>query len=449
MEIIVIGGGVIGCAVARELTAYRAKVTVLERGNDVAVGASKANSGIVHAGFDAHTGTNKAKFNVEGARLLPLMAKELDFPYRKNGAFVLNFSHEGDGKLQALYEQGLTNGVEGLSILSGDEVREIEPSVSKEVVSALYASTSGIVGPYEMTIAYAENAVTNGAEFIFNQEVESVQKEGERFKVVTKTGEFYADAVVNCAGVFSDKVNNSISPKKDEIVARKGEYMLLDKSYGYLTNATLFQLPTEMGKGVLVAPTVHGNIIVGPTAEDIEGKEDVDTTVNGLESAFNQASLSVPTLTKRMVITQFSGLRAHSVSGDFTVGESEVEGFYNCMGVESPGLTSAPAISKYIARIIKEKYGLENNPTFNPKREGIKRFFELTNEERAKVIAENSLYGKVVCRCEVVTEGEIVEAIRRRPGAVDLDGLKRRNSRWNGKMSSRLLHASINGNLGS
>ena len=426
MKIIVIGGGVVGCAVARELSALKADITLLERGNDVAVGASKANSGIVHAGFDAKPGTNKARFNVEGARLLPIMAKELDFPYKNNGALVLNFSEDGNDKLQALYEQGLANGVKELKIISGDEVRKLEPSVSDKVTSALYVPTSGIVGPYEMAIAYAENASTNGVEFVFNKTVKGVVKTSDGFKVETDDGDFFADIVINCAGVYSDEINNSINEKKDEIVARKGEYMLLDKSYGGLTYATLFQLPTEMGKGVLVSPTAHGNIIVGPTAEDIDDKDCVDTTAYGLEKAFNQASLSVPSLNKKMIITQFSGLRAHSTTGDFTVGRSETAGFYNCMGVESPGLTSAPAIGKYIASLVKEDYALEANENFNPKRKGIKRFFEMTDSERAEAIKANPLYGKVVCRCEVVTEGEIVEAIHRRPGAVDLDGLKRR-----------------------
>ncbi len=426
MKVIVIGAGVIGCAVARELTAYDVEVLVLERGNDVAVGTSKANSGIVHAGFDAHPGTQKAKFNVEGSKMFPSVAKELDFPFRNNGAFVLNFTEEGNEKLAELLSQGVANGVEGLKILDGDEVRKIEPEVSNNVVSALYAPTSGIVGPYEMTIAYAENAASNGAKFEFNKAVKEVKKTANGFTVVTDDGEFTADAVVNCAGVYSDDINNTVSEKKEKIVARKGEYMLLDKSCGYLANATLFQLPTAMGKGVLVSPTTHGNIIVGPTADDIDGKEDVDTTVNGLNNAFTQATLSVPSLNRRMIITQFSGLRAHNVNGDFIVGESDVEGFYNMLGVESPGLTSAPALSKYMAKLIADKYALGKNASFKPERKAIPRFATMTDVERAELIKTDPAFGRVVCRCEMVTEGEIVEAIHRVPGAVDLDGLKRR-----------------------
>lgn len=425
-KIIVIGGGVIGCSVARELSAFDARITVLERGNDVAVGTSKANSGIVHAGFDAHPGSAKARFNVAGAKLFPKLSKELDFPYKNNGAMVLNFSGDGNAKLEELLKQGEENGVENLKIISGDEAREMEPEISDKVVSALYAPSSGIVGPYEMTIAYAENAAANGVEFVFGSKVTSVKKSGGGFTVIADDKKYECDAVVNCAGAHADEVYNDVSGAEEKIIARKGEYMLLDKSCGYLTYATLFQLPTSMGKGVLVSPTVHGNIIVGPTAEDIPDKDNTVTTPDGLKYAFAQASLSVPALNKRNIITQFTGVRAHSVRNDFTVGESDVPGFYNALGIESPGLSSAPAISKYLAELIAEKFSLGKNGSFNPVRKGIRQFASMTDAEREKIIAENPLYGKVVCRCEVVTEGEIVDAIRRTPGAVDLDGLKRR-----------------------
>ena len=426
-RIIVIGAGVIGCSVARELSAFDAEISVFEKGNDVAVGTSKANSGIVHAGFDAHPGTDKAKFNVAGAKMFPALSKELDFPFKNNGAMVLNFSPEGTEKLNELLNQGKENGVEGLRIISGDEAREMEPEISKDVYNALYVPTSGIVGPYEMTIAYAENAAENGVKFCFNRKVDCVAKNASGGFTVTANGEKYdCDVVVNCAGVHSDDINNTLCEEKENIVARKGEYMLLDKSYGYLTYATLFQLPTAMGKGVLVSPTVHGNVIVGPTADDVPDKDNTDTTVDGLNKAFSQASLSVPSLTKRMIITQFSGMRAHSDKNDFTVGESKTAGFYNALGIESPGLSSAPAIAVYLTGLIAEKYGLKKNPSFDPKREGIKQFATMTDKEREQIISKNPLYGKVVCRCEVVTEGEIVDAIHRTPGAVDLDGLKRR-----------------------
>lgn len=426
-DVIIIGGGVTGCAIARELSGYNVGVVVLEQGNDVAVGATKANSGIVHAGFDAHPGTKKAYYNVRGAKLLPQKAKQLDFPYRQNGAFVLNFNDEGDEKLRELMRQGIQNGVSDLKILSGDEVRAMEPHVNKNVKNALYAPTSGIVSPYEMAIAYAENAATNGATFLFGQKVTKIKHSPSGFTVVTEKGDRYdADAVINCAGVYSDEINNMLCEKKYRITARKGEYELLDKTYGYITNATLFQLPTKMGKGVLVAPTAHGNIIVGPTAVDIDAKDDVDTTASGLSTAWKQALLSVDSLPGRGIITQFAGLRAHSDADDFVIGRTEVKGFYNCLGVESPGLTSSPAIAEDMAKWVAEDLHAQPKEKFIAERRAIPRFFTLTDSQRNSLIKQNPLFGNVVCRCEVVTEGEIVEAIRRVPGARDMDGIKRR-----------------------
>ena len=436
-DIVIIGAGVIGSAVARELSRYKADILVLEQGNDVSVGASKANSGIVHAGFDAHPGSVKAKYNVLGASMFEEASKELDFPYRKNGAMVLNFDESKTPALENLLRQGVENGVSELRIISGDEAREIEPEISDKVVNALLVPTSGIVSPYEMAIAYAENAFTNGVKFNFNCEVSQVEKTGDFFTVTTSDGKkIEAKAVINCAGVNSDIINNTVAEAKHEIVARKGEYCLLDKSYGYITSTTLFQLPTEMGKGVLVAPTCHGNILVGPTAVDTMDKSDVDTTPAGLNDAWRQAELSVKALPLRGIITQFAGLRAHNVLGDFIVGESEVKNFYNCLGVESPGLSSAPAIGKDMARLVADNLNLENNPSFNGKRQGIVHFNKLSDEDKAKMIAKNPLYGKIVCRCEVVTEGEIVDAIRRPLGATDLDGIKRRTRAGMGRCQS-------------
>ena len=423
-DVIIIGAGVVGCAVARELSKYNAKVVVIERRNDVACGASKANSGIVHAGFDAVPGTKKAYYNVLGAKMYAELYEQLDIPYRKNGAFVLNFSEDGNAKLEELYAQGVANGVEGNKIISGD------------VVSALYVPSSAIVGPYEATLAFAENAYVNGVEFMFDTKVLAVEKQ-EHFTVKTDKGDFESNVVINCAGVYSDEVNNTASIVKEQIVARKGEYCLLDKSYGDITDKTLFQLPTKMGKGVLVSPTVHGNIIVGPTAEDVDDKDYVDTTYKGLNTALTLAMQSLPTLPRRGIITQFSGLRSHNVTGDFVIGEREdVKGFYNALGVESPGLTSAPAIALDLATQIAQKYGYEKKDNFISKREGIKHFATMTDEERAEAISKNPLYGKVVCRCEVVTEAEIVDSITRPLGARDLDGVKRRTRAGMGRCQS-------------
>ena len=426
-DIIIIGSGIIGSSVARELSRYNANILVLERKNDVSMGTTKANSGIVHAGYDALPGTKKAKFNVEGAKLFESLSKELDFPYEKNGAFVLSFTDEGLSGLNELLERGKTNGVSNLSIISGDEARKIEPNLSKEVKYALYITDSGIVSPYEMCIAMAENAATNGVKFEFLKEVCNIEKKDDHFIVSTLDGSKYeSKVVINCAGLYSDKMNNFVSNKKYEVIPRKGEYCLLDKEFSYITNTTLFQLPTKMGKGILVAPTTHHNILVGPTAIDLNDKDDTDTTYLGLKEAWDKALLSVPTLPRGGIITQFSGNRCHIKEDDFVIGFSDCIGFYNCLGIESPGLASSPAISRYVAKEVSDylKLTLKNN--FIAKREGIKHIRNMNDKELAEAIKSNPLYGHVICRCEVVSEAEIVEAIRRNPGAKDLDGIKRR-----------------------
>ena len=435
-DVIIIGGGVVGCSVARELSRFDADILLLERGNDVSVGTSKANSGIVHGGYDAKPGTLKAKFNVAGNAMFDALARELDFPFKRNGSMVLCFDKADIGKLLELKEQGVKNGVQGLYVLEGYEaVKTMEPYVSENVVAALVVPHGGIVSPYEMTIAYAENAATNGVEFRFGSEVTAIDKIDGGLQVTCADG-FTAQAkyVVNAAGVYADVINNMISPDKMHITARKGDYELLDKTCGYMASHTLFQMPTKMGKGVLVTPTCHGNILVGPTATDVTDKDDVATTPEELASAFDRALLTMPSLNRRNIITQFSGLRAHLDTDDFVIGESAaVKGLYNVAGIESPGLSSAPAIAVHVAEEIAKKLSLGKNANFVAERKGIPHFATLSDEERQKLVAENPLYGRIVCRCETVTEGEIVEAIRRKPGAVDMDGVKRRTRQGMGR----------------
>lgn len=435
-DVIIIGGGVVGCSVARELSRYDADILLLERGNDVSVGTSKANSGIVHGGYDAKPGTLKAKFNVAGNAMFDALARELDFPFKRNGSMVLCFDKADIGKLLELKEQGVKNGVQGLYVLEGYEaVKAIEPYVSENVVAALVVPNGGIVSPYEMTIAYAENAATNGVEFRFGSEVTAIDRIDGGLQVTCADG-FTAQAkyVVNAAGVYADVINNMISPDKMHITARKGDYELLDKTCGYMASHTLFQMPTKMGKGVLVTPTCHGNILVGPTATDVTDKDDVATTPEELASAFDRALLTMPSLNRRNIITQFSGLRAHLDTDDFVIGESAaVKGLYNVAGIESPGLSSAPAIAVHVAEEIAQKLSLGKNANFVAERKGIPHFATLSDEERQKLVAKNPLYGRIVCRCETVTEGEIVEAIRRKPGAVDMDGVKRRTRQGMGR----------------
>ncbi len=435
-DVIIIGGGVVGCSVARELSRFDADILLLERGNDVSVGTSKANSGIVHGGYDAKPGTLKAKFNVAGNAMFDALARELDFPFKRNGSMVLCFDKADIGKLLELKEQGVKNGVQGLYVLEGYEaVKAMEPYVSENVVAALVVPNGGIVSPYEMTIAYAENAAANGVEFRFGSEVTAIDRIDGGLQVTCADG-FTAQAkyVVNAAGVYADVINNMISPDKMHITARKGDYELLDKTCGYMASHTLFQMPTKMGKGVLVTPTCHGNILVGPTATDVTDKDDVATTPEELASAFDRALLTMPSLNRRNIITQFSGLRAHLDTDDFVIGESTaVKGLYNVAGIESPGLSSAPAIAVHVAEEIAQKLSLGKNANFVAERKGIPHFATLSDEERQKLVAENPLYGRIVCRCETVTEGEIVEAIRRKPGAVDMDGVKRRTRQGMGR----------------
>lgn len=423
----IIGGGVIGCAIARELARYDLKVCLVEREEDVCSGTSKANSAIVHAGYDASPGSLKAKFNLEGSLMMEDLSKELDFSFQRNGSLVLCLSEEDVPALHQLYEKGVKNGVSGLAILSGDQVRAMEPNVSERAVAALYAPTGGIVCPFGLTLALAENACDNGVEFFFNTEVNEIEKTSEGYNLKTQEGVFHAAYVINAAGVYADQFHNMVSDKKLTIVPRKGDYLLLDKEAGTHVSHTIFQLPGKMGKGVLVTPTVHGNLLAGPTASDVEDKEDMKTTAKELNDIIEKAAWGVKDIPFRQVITSFSGLRAHEVGGDFVIGEAlDAPGFFDAAGIESPGLTSAPAIGIYLADLVAKKAGAGKKADFKAARKGITDSRKLTFEERARLIAEDPRYGTIICRCEEVSEGEIVASINRTLGAVSLDGIKRR-----------------------
>ncbi len=427
LDCIIIGAGVTGCAVARELSRYDLDVLVIERSSDVCEGTSKANSGIVHAGYDAKPGTLKAKLNVRGNLMMEELSRELDFPFKRDGSLVLSFDEKGIDRLKDLYDQGQQNGVKDLKILTGDEARELEPALSDEVTAALYAPTGGIVCPFNLTIALAENAYVNGVGFKLNTEVLNIKKITDGYLVKTSDGEYEARAVVNAAGVYAAVFHNMISEKKLNIIPRKGEYCLFDKTVGGLAKHTIFQLPTKYGKGVLVTPTVHGNLLVGPTAVDIDDFEGVNTTSEGLSDLLVRGALSVKQLPTRQIITSFAGLRAHEEGGDFVIGEAEdAPGFFDAAGIESPGLSCAPAIGEYLAQQIAKKLSAKKKENFISERKGIPSMALASPEEKQKLIAENPLYANVVCRCETVTEGEIVDSINRPLGATTLDGVKRR-----------------------
>ena len=435
-NVLLIGAGVVGSSIARELSRYDLTVAVCDKASDVCEGTSKAISGIVHAGFDAIPGTKKARFNVAGSRKMESLSHELDFPYRRNGSIVLSFRAEDHGKLVELLERGEKNGVEGLKILSGAKIREMEPNISDDVVEALYAPTGGIVCPFGLTIAMAENACVNGAKFFLNTEVKSIEREENGFKVITSGEEFTADVVVNAAGVYADRFHNMLCEDKIKITARKGEYCLYDKKVGNLVNSTIFQLPGEYGKGVLVTPTVHRNLLLGPTAVDMEDRDAVNTTAEGLAKLQDTASHSVKSVPYRSVITSFAGMRAHPDGDDFLIGETGVKGFFEAAGIESPGLSAAPAIGEYLASEVAGYLKAPKKENFKSTRKGIPNIALASNEEKQRLISENPLYANVICRCELVTEGEIVDAIKRPVGATTLDGIKRRTRAGMGRCQS-------------
>lgn len=434
-DVIIIGAGVTGTAIARELSRYQIKICVLEREEDVCCGTSKANSAIIHAGYDAEPGTLKAKLNVRGNQLVGELAEKLDFPFKRNGSLVLCLDEKDYPNLQKLYEKGVINGVKNLRILNREEVLKLEPNVADNVFAALYAPTGGIVCPFNMTIAFAENASANGVDFYFDTEVTSISRKQDTeeitssdravWKTETAKGIFEADCMINAAGVYADKFHNMVSDNKIHITPRKGEYCLFDKTAGNHVSHTIFALPGKFGKGVLVTPTVHGNLLIGPTATDIEDKEGVNTTRDGLEQVLTKSSNSVKNIPTRQIITSFSGLRAHEDGDDFIIGETEAD-FIDCAGIESPGLSSAPAIAEMVADILKKKYDLREKENFVSTRKGIVNLNSMTIEERNAYIRQNPAYGNIICRCEMVSEGEIVDAIHRPVGARSLDGVKRR-----------------------
>ncbi len=429
-DVAIIGAGVIGALTARELSRFALHTVLLEAAGDVAMGATKANSAIVHAGFDALPGTLKAKFNVKGAEMMPHVCEELSVPYKNNGSLVGAFSEEEKAHVQKLYERGLANGVPRMEILDESALKALEPNLAPEACGALLAASAGIVCPYELTIAATENAVTNGVEFKRNCKVEGIDFADGVFTLHTTLGDIQTKYVINCAGVHSDEVSHMVGDDSFHIIPRRGEYFILDKAVGNMVSHTIFQCPTAMGKGILVSPTVDGNLLIGPTAEDVDDskRDDTETTPAGLQLVKRFACKSCPAVSTRNAITSFSGMRAHPDVDDFILGPSKANAqFIQGAGIESPGLSSAPAIAVYLANVLVEAIGdVCKNESFNGERKDVFRFRHATDEERQAAIARNPAYGRIICRCETVTEGEIIDAIRAPAGARDVDGVKRR-----------------------
>ena len=424
-DVIIVGAGVSGCAIARELSRKKARVLVVEREEDVCCGTSKANSAIVHAGFDAKHGSLMAKLNVEGSRMMPQLAKDLDIDFEVNGSLVVMMNEEDRPNLMNLYNNGIANGVEGLRIVEREELRAMEPNISDDAVAALYAPTGGIICPFGLTIGLAENAAKNGVEFRFDSEVTGLEPMEGGWKIHTVRGDLETRVVVNAAGLYSDKLHNMVADDTMTIIPRRGDYFLLDRTTQGFVHNTIFQLPGKLGKGVLVAPTVHGNTIVGPTAIDIEDKDNTGTTQAGLDDVRAKCGTAVKNLPLRQTITSFAGLRAHEARHEFFIGEVK-PGFVDCAAIESPGLSSSPAIGVMVAGIVNDILHLEDDPGFDGTRKGILDPKTLSMEERSELVKKNPAYGRVICRCETVTEGEMIDAIHRVPGARSLDGIKRR-----------------------
>ena len=426
-DVIVIGGGVVGGLILRELTKYKLNACLLEKASDVAMGASKANSGIVHAGFDATVGSLKAKFNVEGNKMMEGVCADLGVKFRRNGSLVVAFSEEELETLHTLKARGEANGVEGLEIISQEQLRQMEKNISDDALGALHASTGGIVCPYELTIASIGNAMDNGATLMTDFEVCAIEKTEGGYAVKSQDGQTVeGKIVINCAGLYSGKIAEMVGDTDIEIGARKGEYILLDRESSDFVAHTLFFTPTKLGKGILVTQTVDNNILLGPTAE--EGEATTQTSASGLAFVIEKARKMCKNPPLFNTITSFEGIRAYSDRHDFVIEESKTaQGVIHCAGIESPGLTASPAIAKYVVEtLVGGKLALEKNEAFDGTRTPDDFFKHLSMEEKNEIIKKDPSYGRIICRCESITEGEIIRAVRENPKATSVDAVKRR-----------------------
>ena len=425
-DVAIIGAGITGCAIAYELGKYNVKAVIVEKENDVSVGTTKANSAIIHGGYDPKPGTKMAEYNIKGNVYTKELCEKLDVPYKQIGALVVAFSEEEKKTLEELKQRGITNGVPDMEIWDKEKLLKEEPNLSDKAVAALSSPNVGIVSPWELALALAETAVLNGVEVKLNTEVSGIEKENDTYKIETNNGVIEAKYICNAAGVFADKVNEMCNEKTFEITPNKGEYYLMDKSQGNLVNHVIFQCPNEKGKGVLVAPTVHGNLIVGPDSQP-SAANDVSTTKQGLDFVRNTALKSVPGINFRESIRNFAGVRARTADHDFHIYEDKNnKGFINIAGMQSPGLSSACAIAPDILKMLENSgLTLEAKEDIVDERH-IDRFKHLSHEDREKLVEKNPAFGKIICRCETITEGEIINAVHRPIPATSIDAVKRR-----------------------
>ncbi|WP_459994938.1 FAD-dependent oxidoreductase [Marinitoga arctica] len=426
-DIAIIGAGVIGTSIARELSKYELKILLLEKSDDVSNGASKANSGIVHGGYAAKHGTLKGKLSFEGNKLYDELDKELNFGFKRTGALVIGFDENDEKNIFNLYENGIKNGVkkEDIKVIYKDEILKLEPNINKNVKVALIANDVGITSPYEMTIALAENAVKNGVELKLENEVIGIEEQNDYFIINTNQSSYKTKYIINAAGVYSDKISSMVCINDFYINPRKGQYIIFHKGYGKIINRVIFQTPTEKGKGILVTPTYHGNLMIGPNADEISSKEDVTTDIETLKYIIKTAKKSVPNIDLRKVLTSFSGIRPTPSTGDFIIKEAK-ERFINVAGIESPGLTSSPAIAKMVINILKNsKLKLTKKNYFDPYRKPIIVPKNLSYKEVNKMLELNS-EEQIICRCEMVSKKEIIDALNRGIPIKSVDAVKRR-----------------------
>ncbi len=427
-DIIIIGAGVSGSYIARELSRYNLKILLLDKENDIATETTSANSAIIHAGYDTEPGTNKAKFNAPGNQMFDQVCEELDVTFERCGSLVIAFNDDEIKILEDLHERAVINKVPQVRIIEQDELFAMEPNISSEAKCALYAPSAGIINPWELSVALAENAIDNGVELKLETEVKDIEKENSIYKVITSKGDFNTRLVINCAGVFADKIHNMVAKPTYSIKPRKGNYYVLDNSVKDLVNHIIFQTPNESGKGVLIVPTVDGNFLIGPDSNYIDDKDDVSAQADRLDFVKESALRACPNIPFNKSIRTFAGLRASSNIGDFIIGQAEdSQGFIDVGGFESPGLSSIPAVAKHVVGLVDEiSGGLEEKQDFNPRRRKVVRFNKLSPQEQADLIKENPAYGNVICRCEIVTEAEIVDSIHRSAGAHTVKGVKNR-----------------------
>lgn len=422
-DVIIIGAGVIGASVARELAKYKAKVLILDKENDVGNVTSMANSAIVHSGYDPKPGTNKAKYNVEGNKMYDSLTCELDVEFKRIGSLTCATSDEEMEIIKGYVSRAAENGVE-VKILNKEETKNLEPFISDNVVGSLYAPTAGIINPFELCVALCENAVDNGVELLLNQEVIAISKNDKGYKIKTNSMDFDCKIVVNAAGLHSDTISKMAGFDYFDIKPRKGEYFVLDHFEKPFVNHVIFPVPTDKGKGILVTPTTHGNYLVGPSSEFVDEKDDFSTDKITLDDVKKNSSKLVQNIPFNFVIRQFSGLRATSSTHDFIIDNRGR--FINLGGIESPGLASAPAIAREAVRLINEELNMLINDNFNPCRRKVVRLNKMSANTRNELIKKDNSFGHIVCRCEGISEGEVIDCIRRNAGAKTVKGVKKR-----------------------